>query len=129
MRPLLLISILVVAPGVSAQGDLIEAGRFEEAVASLSGLSPAEYEDVAEAIFQRAYSFGFQTGDFEYAVRGMAAAKQIPDITDAMFEKLSFWHGFSLYNQARLDQEPETLETAEAALPKFRDSAGQIGRS
>ena len=46
-------------------------------------------------------------------------AKQF-EVTDLTRQKLDFWLGYSIFNSARAQQEPQTLETARATLPRFR---------
>ena len=119
---------LAVAPAPAASqtiDELIAAGRFEEAVALVDRASP-EAPDVARRIFQQSYTVGHQSGDFEYAIRGFTAAKRLVDMSDPMFEQLSFWHGFALYNAAIEAQIPQTLTSAEIALPMFEEVRGLL---
>jgi hypothetical protein len=41
---------------------------------------------------------------------------------DAMYEQLSFWHGFALYSDAVELQAAQTLATAQATLPLFEEA-------
>ncbi len=104
---------------------LIEASRLEDAVAILSEAAennPAQAEQAAGFIFNDAYTNGFQEQDFEYSITGMSAASQLPNLSDAMIHQLDFWHGYCLVQAATPEQEPMTLETANATLPKFQEA-------
>ena len=39
-----------------------------------------------------------------------------------MMHQLNFWHGYSLLQAAIPEQQPNTLQSAQATLPKFRQS-------
>jgi hypothetical protein len=121
------LSALVVAHPAASQtvDDLIAAGRFDEAAALVGRASP-EAAQVADRIFQQAYTGGHQRQDFEYAIRGYAAAKRLIDMSDPAYDRLSFWHGFALYNQAIEAQMPQSLESAQVALPMFEEARGLL---
>ena len=59
----------------------------------------------------------------------MAGAKELPNVSEAMVSQLNFWHGFSVYQAAVVEQAPQTLATAEATLPKFRTAIGLFNQS
>ena len=73
-------------------------------------------------IFAEAYQNGYQQDNFQYSIDGMSAAKELPNLTPEMTNQLNFWHGFSLYQSAVAEQEPQTLQTANATLPKFNQA-------
>jgi tetratricopeptide (TPR) repeat protein len=102
---------------------LIEAGRIEDAVAVLKEAAagnPEQTEKAARMIFADAYQKGYQKKRYQYAITGMTAAKELPDLSQEMINQLNFWHGFSLYQIAVIEQGPQTLATAKATLPKFQ---------
>ena len=110
---------LSVFPGLAlAQepSDLIEAGRFEEAVETLSGADSVEAEVAAREIFDQTVTFGIQENDFEYAIRGLVAAKKLPNLSREIMADLRFWHGHALYQKAVQEQRPQTVASAEVAL-------------
>ena len=115
------------------QGNwLIQAGRLEDAVAVLSrsaGEDPARAEQAARMIFAEAYQNGNQQNNYQYAADGMAAAKELPNLSAEMTAQLNFWHGYSLYQMAVAEQEPQTLETAQASLPKFNQAVSLLQQS
>ncbi len=108
------------------QGNwLIRAGRMEEAVAALKEevAGNSEQADVAaRLIFADAYANGIQKDQYEYAITGMAAAKQLPNLSSMMMSQLNFWHAYALYTGGVKEQEPQTLETAQTTLPKFQEA-------
>ncbi|HUF74673.1 MAG TPA: hypothetical protein VMM35_00280 [Longimicrobiales bacterium] len=114
--------------GVPAQAqsqtltELIQEGRFDEAVALVGNAGPEETAEAARAIFQQAYTFGQQRGDFAYAIRGFAAAKRLVDMSHPLYEQLSFWHGFAFYSQGVEAQAAQTLASAQVALPMFEEA-------
>ncbi|MDZ7780179.1 MAG: tetratricopeptide repeat protein [Gemmatimonadota bacterium] len=106
------------------QGNwLIQAGRIPDAVEILTDVAegnPQQAEQAGRLIFNEAYQNGYQVEDYAYAIEGLSAAKEIPNLPEELVHQLNFWHGFSLYQATVQEQEPQTLETAEATLPKFR---------
>lgn len=114
-------------PNVSLrQGNwLIQAGRVEDAVAVLREAvagNPAQADVAARLIFADAYSNGVQKERFAYAITGIQAAKQLPDLPSMMLSQLNFWHAYSLYTGGVKEQEPQTLAVAQATLPKFQEA-------
>jgi hypothetical protein len=122
------LACLVLAPSapVAAQGldELVAAGRYEDAAASLRDAPSEEAREGAMLIFNHAYQNGFQRGRFEEAVRGFVAAKQVPRLEERHLQMLDFWHGMALYtslqvpgaNAIPVDEAVAVLEEAEALL-------------
>jgi tetratricopeptide (TPR) repeat protein len=114
------------------QGNwLIQVGRIEDAVQVLSDVAadnPQQAEQAARMIFAEAYQNG--TGgpseDYDYTIRGMIAAKGLPNLTEAMTAQLNFWHGYSIYKMAVDQQEPQTIGSAQSSLPKFNEAVGLL---
>ena len=71
-------------------------------------------------IFADAYQKGYQEKNYQYAITGMSAAKELPGLSEEMTSQLNFWHGCSVYQAAVLQQAPTTVATAQATLPQFR---------
>lgn len=115
------------------QGNwLIQAGRIPDAVAILTSVAeadPQRAEQAGRLIFNDAYQNGYQQENYGYAIEAMGAAKQLPNLPQALIEQLNFWHGFSLYQQGVQEQAPQTLQTAEATLPKFREALRLLNAS
>jgi len=115
------------------QGNwLIQAGRLNDAVDVLSKASasdPQRAEQAARMIFAEAYQNGNQKENYTYAAQGMAAAKRLPNLSPAMLNQLNFWHGYSMYQMAVKEQEPQTLQTAQASLPKFNQAVQLLSQA
>lgn len=115
------------------QGNwLIQAERIEDAVAILSEVAegnPQQAEQAGRLIFNEAYQNGYQQDNYAYAVQGLSAAKELPNLPEELVNQLNFWHGFSLYQQAVQEQEPQTLQTAQATLPKFQEAQRLLNQS
>lgn len=115
------------------QGNwLIEAGRIQDAVAVLkeaAAADPERAEQAARMIFADAYQKGYQEKKYPYAITGMSAAKELPDLSEEMLSQLNFWHGFSVYQAAVQQQAPTTLATAKATLPLFRSALALLNQA
>lgn len=115
------------------QGNwLIQAGRLQDAVNILSNAAandPQRAQQAASMIFAEAYQNGYQQDNFQYSIDGMSAAKELPNLTPEMTNQLNFWHGFSIYQMAVAEQEPNTLETANSTLPKFSQAVELLRQS
>jgi hypothetical protein len=44
-----------------------------------------------------------------------------------MLHQMNFWHAFSLYRKAVVEQEPNTLQSAQATLPAFQQALQLLG--
>jgi len=112
------------------QGNwLIQVGRIEDAVAVLGEAAagnPQQAEQAARMIFAEAYQNGASKDDYAYTIRGMVAAKELPNLSEAMMSQLNFWHGYSIYQIAVKEQEPQSLATAQSSLPKFNEAVGLL---
>jgi len=112
------------------QGNwLIQAGRLQDAVAVLSKAAandPQRAEQAARMVFAEAYQNGNQKNDYAYAAAGMAAAKELPNLSVEMTAQLNFWHGYSIYQMAVAEQEPQSLATAQSSLPKFNQAVSLL---
>jgi tetratricopeptide (TPR) repeat protein len=111
---------------------LIEAGRVLDAVEVLKGAAagnPQQAENAARMVFADAYQKGYQEKRYAYAITGMTAAKELPGLSEAMTSQLNFWHGFSVYQQAFAEQEPQTLASAQATLPRFHAAIALLNQS
>jgi tetratricopeptide (TPR) repeat protein len=114
-------------PNVSLrQGNwLIQAGRVQDAVAVLKDAvagNPSQADMAARLVFADAYANGVQKERYAYAVTGIVAARQLPNLSSAMTSQLNFWHAYSLYTGGVKEQEPNTLATAQATLPRFQEA-------
>jgi tetratricopeptide (TPR) repeat protein len=110
---------------------LIEAGRVGEAVEILERLASADADQAdaaASLVVANAYAEGIQKDNFGYVVDAMVAVKGLPNLSARAAHQLNFWHGYALLRSAAREQEPRTLETARATLPKFRQVQELLGR-
>ena len=111
---------------------LIQAKRIDEAVEVLAREAQKgeqQADQAARLFFNEGYVNGHQKNDYEYSIRNMTAAKQLPNVSQAMQSQLNFWHGFSLYSQAMGQMEEQTLANAQATLPKFRQALDLFNQS
>jgi len=103
---------------------LLEAGRMDEAIPVFQKAIEAGEQSadaVANVIFANGYNQGVSPKNWDYAVRVLGMAKDF-DISPEMAEQVNFWLGYSIFNQAVARQEAQTLETAQATLPRFQEA-------
>ena len=104
---------------------LIQEGRIDEAIAKLTDYvaqNPNQADQAGRMIFADAYQQGYQQDDYQYAIRGFTAAKQIPGMGDELVRQLNFWHGFSVYSLTFPQAEEQTLAAAQRTLPGFQEA-------
>jgi tetratricopeptide (TPR) repeat protein len=106
------------------QGNwLLQEGRNDEAVQALRRAvdrGEQTVDAVARLLFANAVNEGVMKQNYAYAIPVLRLAKQF-DVSDGTRQELDFWLGYSLFQTARVQQEPNTLETAQATLPKFEE--------
>jgi bla regulator protein BlaR1 len=89
------------------------------------GPTNAQDEEVAavlaDSLFSDGYIRGIDAKDWQEAIDRFNSAKEL-DVPEATAQKLNFWLGYALFQQARTDQEPQTLETAQTTLGTFREA-------
>ncbi len=103
---------------------LFEADRQDEAVAALRQAverGNMTSDDAAIRVFVNAHQKGVTPQQWDYAVRLIRLAKGF-QVSDDTRQQLDFWLGYSLYQKARLQQEPSTIQTAQATLPLFQEA-------
>ncbi len=101
---------------------LLREGRIDDALPRLQAAverGEQSADVVARLILADAHSNGIQQDNYDRALRGLQAAKEF-DVGENVRAELDFWHGYALYQQAVAQQEPQTVETAEATLPQFQ---------
>jgi tetratricopeptide (TPR) repeat protein len=109
------------------QGNmLLAAGRRADALPILRKAVDIQGQDpnrVARIIFADAYGKGIQPEqkNWAYAQEGILAAKEY-EVSAETAQELNFWHGWVLYQQGIGVQEAQTLESAQRALPMFRQA-------
>jgi tetratricopeptide (TPR) repeat protein len=109
---------------LARQGSwLLQAGRIDEAVETLRGAvdrGERSEDAVADMVFANGVNEGIQNQDWPHAIRVLRLAKDF-DVSDLTGQKLDFWLGYAIFQSARAQQEPQTLETAKATLPRFQE--------
>jgi len=103
---------------------LMDAGRVQDAVPVLKkAVQKGEQtpDVVARLLLADAHQKGVQKDDYAYAIKGIQAAEQF-DVSPKVKSELSFWHAYSLFQQAQKEQQPQTVETAKSTLPKFQQA-------
>jgi tetratricopeptide (TPR) repeat protein len=112
---------------------LIAEKRLEDATAALlpTATDAESANNAANLIFNEAYTNGFQAEDWAYSIRGMTAAKGIPNIGAEMREQLNFWHAFSVFQRTMplIPAQDPTLADARAAQPGFQEAKTLFGQS
>jgi tetratricopeptide (TPR) repeat protein len=104
---------------------LIQAERIDEAVAKLQEFvaqNPNQADQAARQLFADGYNNGFREEDYAYAIRGFAAAKQIPGLGETLTRQINFWHAFSLYSQIAPVADQQTLQSAQATQPRVQEA-------
>ncbi|MDH3207765.1 MAG: tetratricopeptide repeat protein [Gemmatimonadota bacterium] len=104
---------------------LIQEGRMDEAIAKLTDYvaqNPNQADQAGRMIFADAYQKGYQQEDYQYAIRGFTAAKQVPGLSDGLVRQLNFWHGLAVYTRTLPLADPQTLASAQQTLPGFQEA-------
>lgn len=104
---------------------LLEARLVDEAIATLSEVAEASAEladQAARMVLSEGYAHGYEVDDFDYAIRVISAAERFANVSEGVSQQLRFWHGHSLMRATIPEQQPRTLETARATLPKFQEA-------
>jgi len=102
---------------------LLEAGRIQEGVAALRGMAsadPSQADAAARMVVAHAHSKGIQPKNWDVAVSSLNAALGIPGMSAETLHSVNFWLGYGMLQAAIAEQEPRTVETAQATLPRFR---------
>lgn len=101
---------------------LLDAGRIQESVAILKILAtndPGQADASGRMVLADAYAKGVQPKKWSVAEASLSAISDIPNMSAGMKQQVNFWLGWSIFQGAVTQQEPRTLETAQATLPKF----------
>ncbi len=104
---------------------LIEAGEIDRAAEVLAGVAqagPEKAEQAARMLFGEAYNNGVQPKRWGHAISTIIRTKALPNLSPEMTHQLNFWHGYSILQATIPEQAPNTLESARATLPKFRQA-------
>lgn len=109
---------------------LLEAGRIADGVAALRGWAeadPGQADAAGRMVVAHAYSKGVQPKNWGVAVSSLGAALGIPGMSAETVHSVNFWLGYSILQDAIAEQEPRTVETAQATLPRFQRAKQLFG--
>ncbi len=117
-------------PNVKArQGSwLLEADRPRDAVPFLQAAvqkGEQSADAMARLLFADAHRKGVRKDDWAYAINMLEEAKGSFEaaVSEAVAGELDFWHAYSLYQRAKQVSGPETVQSAQRALPMFQSAA------
>ncbi len=105
---------------------LLEAGRIDESIPVFQE-AIARGEQSADRVAYSVWANGYQTGvapdtkNWPYAIRVMGLAREF-ETSEEMTQQINFWLGYAIFNQAVAQQQAQTLETAQATLPRFQEA-------
>lgn len=107
------------------QGNwLMQEGRMDEALPMLQQAvqrGEQSADAVAGIVFGHGYERGVRAENWSYGVQVLRQAKQF-EVSDQMGQQIDFWFGYAMFRAAVQQQEPNTLETAQATLPRFQEA-------
>jgi len=112
---------------------LLELEREDEALTVLieaveKGEQPADI--IASMFFREAVGRGIDVDDWRYAMRLIEMAKTFDsELSENRKGQLDFYFAYSLFRQAVIDQAPETVQSANASLTKFKEVTRMVGLS
>lgn len=115
-------------PNIRARmgNTLVQAGRLSDGLPYLRQAVEAgeqTADQVGNTIFGDAYSNGIQNNrDLEYGIRTLLIAKDEFEVSAEFRQQLDFWHGYAVFQRAIQRQEPNTVQSAQATLPEFRQA-------
>jgi len=101
---------------------LLRAGRLDDAMPAFrEAIDRGEQsaDAVVNIIFTNGYNQGVREKNWDYAIRVIGLAQGF-DASPEIAQRSNFWLGYALYSRASVQQEPNTLETANATLPQFQ---------
>jgi tetratricopeptide (TPR) repeat protein len=102
---------------------LLQEGRTDEAVPYLQQAverGEQSVDAVATLVFANGVNEGIQKDDWGHAIRTIRLAKEF-DVSDLTRQEFDFFLGYAIFQSARAQAEPQTLETARATLPRFQE--------
>jgi len=111
---------------------LLEADRPDQALPFFHA-SVEKGEQKADLVARILLGDGVQKGrrnsDYGYTIKLIEMAKTFEGeiAAEIVRGELDFWHGYALYERAKAVQDPETLQSAQQALPMFQSAARLLG--
>lgn len=101
---------------------LMEAGRTDEAIPILrTAVDSGEQsgDAIANMLFGEGYRGGVQEQNFGKAIQLFDHASSFAQSSEVK-DQVGFWNGYARYKMGEAIQKPQTLETAQRALPYFQ---------
>ena len=95
----------------------------------MANATPEVAEATARDMFDDAYTRGQQARAWEYAALGYGAASRLPNLSQSTQNKLAFWHGYALMQEAMQESERATVAAAESSLATFEQARDLIASS
>jgi tetratricopeptide (TPR) repeat protein len=104
---------------------LVASGRIQEGLEHASRAVEAGEQGADQIVgmfFNEAYQNGIQENrDLAHGIQVLEYAKQLP-VSREWREQLDFWHGYAIYQRGVQAQNPQTVESAQRALPMFQEA-------
>ncbi len=112
---------------------LMAAGRTEEAMPYLEQAVEAGEQDpqqVVNIIFNNGYTQGIQQQNWDYSLEILGLARTFGDmVPEVLSGRTDFFYGYALFKQAEILEKPETVESAQLTLPKFKQVQNLLNQS
>lgn len=110
---------------------LLAAGRLDDAGEALNmaaerGEQPVDV--LSDILFGHGYNTLHQNGEYREAIEAYNAAR-LDGISEAQSSKLSFFHGYALFQLGDQTQQAQTLESAQQSLPIFQEALTHLNRA
>ena len=103
---------------------LLNADRVDEAMPAFRQaieLGEQSVDNVVNLIFTNAYNEGIRDKNWDYGIRVIRLTRDF-DASPEIAQRSNFWLAYALYSRASVQQEPQTLETANRTLPQFQEA-------
>ena len=71
--------------------------------------------------YTNAYNEGIRNKNWDYGIRVIRLTRDF-DASPEIAQRSNFWLAYALYSRASVQQEPQTLETANQTLPQFQEA-------
>ncbi len=108
------------------EGQVADAGQAFQQAAERG-------EQPADVLATQIFGYGYNTldqaeGDLNGAIEAYNVARQL-DVSPALRSQINFFHGYARYRQAEAANQPNTVESAQASLPLFREALAQFNQA
>ncbi len=102
---------------------LMEAGRIQDGATvfkDVAAKDPTQADAVGRLAVAHAYANGIEPQRWSVAASVLGSIAGISGMSQDVMHQINFWNGFAIMQAATIEQNPRTLETARATLPKFQ---------